>query len=162
MVRQVLLAATTTLLFCACDSVTGVVGTAPESAVTNVGAREDFLMAQRDIWISHKDLMARPMSGAAWERLKQQADAAAGVPNLKDQNQMNNVYVLAKALVYARTGQTRYRDEVRAQCMAAIGTEVGGGRWRWAARLPRMSSPPGWWPWSQRKTLSFAAGCACV
>lgn len=126
MVRQVILAATTMLLFCACDSVTGVVGTAPESAVTKVGAREDLVMAQRDIWISRRALMARPVSGAAWERLKQQADAAAGVPNLKDQNQMNNVYVLAKALVYARTGQTRYRDEVRAQCMAAIGTEVGG------------------------------------
>jgi hypothetical protein len=39
---------------------------------------------------------------------------------------MNNVYVLAKALVYARTGVQRYRTEVRQNCMAAINTELGG------------------------------------
>jgi hypothetical protein len=78
------------------------------------------------IWISREELATRPMSGAAWRRLKTQADRPAGIPNLMDQNQMNNVYVLAKALVYARTGRATYRNEVRAQCMAAIGTEVGG------------------------------------
>jgi hypothetical protein len=39
---------------------------------------------------------------------------------------MNNVHTLAKALVFARTGEPRYRDEVRHLCMAAIGTERGG------------------------------------
>jgi hypothetical protein len=39
---------------------------------------------------------------------------------------MNNVYVLAKALVYARTGEEKYRTEVIDQCMLAIDTELGG------------------------------------
>jgi hypothetical protein len=78
------------------------------------------------IWISKAELASKPTSGSAWRRLKDAADRDAGVPNIKDQQQMNNVYVLAKALVYARTGRESYRTEVRAQCMAAIGTEVGG------------------------------------
>ena len=39
---------------------------------------------------------------------------------------MNNVYVLAKALVYVRTGIASYRDTVVKDCMLAIGTETGG------------------------------------
>jgi len=34
--------------------------------------------------------------------------------------------VMAKALVYARTGVSRYRDEVVQLCLSAIGTEAGG------------------------------------
>jgi hypothetical protein len=66
------------------------------------------------------------MSGRAWEALRQRADEDAGTPNVSDQNQSNNVDVLAKALVYARTGEARYRTEVRQNCMAAIDTELGG------------------------------------
>ncbi|UCC52974.1 MAG: alginate lyase family protein [Anaerolineaceae bacterium] len=39
---------------------------------------------------------------------------------------MNNVYVLAKALVFARTGELDYREDVIDNLMAAIGTEQGG------------------------------------
>lgn len=78
------------------------------------------------IWLSRAELATRPTSGSAWNRLKAQADLPAGIPDLSNQDQMNNLYVLAKALVYARTGEARYRDEVRAQCMAAIGTESDG------------------------------------
>jgi hypothetical protein len=66
------------------------------------------------------------MSGPAWDALQAQADKDAGTPNLSNQDQANNVIVLAKALVYARTGVEAYRAEVRRQCMAAIGTEDGG------------------------------------
>lgn len=66
------------------------------------------------------------MSGIGWENMKNHADRDAGLPNLSDQDQKNNVYVLAKALVYARTGEEKYRQEVISQCMAAIGTERGG------------------------------------
>jgi hypothetical protein len=67
-----------------------------------------------------------PDKGKAWESLKAAADRPAGEPNLSDQNQANNVLVLAKALVFARTGEARYRDEVRRACLAAMGTEKGG------------------------------------
>ena len=80
----------------------------------------------RGIWISHEEIQRLPMSGPAWEAVFEQANAAAGTPNVSDQNQDNNVYVLAKALVHVRTGDERYRNEVRTNCMAAIDTELGG------------------------------------
>jgi hypothetical protein len=80
----------------------------------------------KGIWISRAEIMALPMSGPAWNALKAQADKPAGIPKLSDQNQNNNVYVLAKALVHVRTGVESYRTEVRQNCMAAINTELGG------------------------------------
>jgi hypothetical protein len=64
------------------------------------------------IWISPNELSALPTSGPAWQQLKEFADLPANQPDLSDQDSETNVIVLAKALVYARTGQTRYRDEV--------------------------------------------------
>ncbi len=78
------------------------------------------------IWITRAEIQALPMSGTAWNSLKAQADKSAGIPNLSDQDQTNDVYVLAKALVYVRTGIESYRTEVRQNCIAAIDTEVGG------------------------------------
>ena len=78
------------------------------------------------IWMTRSEIQALPMSGKAWDALKARADSFPGTPNLSDQDQNNDVYVLAKALVYARTGVESYRTEVRQNCMAAIDTEVGG------------------------------------
>lgn len=78
------------------------------------------------IWISKEEIALLPMQGKAWQRLKSQADQPAGTPQVSNQDQDNNVLVLAKALVYARTQEEKYRTEVRAQCMAAIDTEIGG------------------------------------
>ena len=82
--------------------------------------------ARLGIWISREEVMALPMSGAAWDQLLDVANTDAGTPNLSDQDQMNNVWILAKALVHVRTGEESYRTEVRQACMDAIGTEVGG------------------------------------
>ncbi len=78
------------------------------------------------IWIGKQELKRLPASGPAWERLKRHADRPAGSPNLRDQEESNNRIVLAKALVYARTGIASYRNDVIDQCMRAIGTESGG------------------------------------
>ncbi|MFQ5857928.1 MAG: alginate lyase family protein [Anaerolineae bacterium] len=78
------------------------------------------------IWISGEELASRPTSGTAWNQLKAVADQNAGKPNISDKNQMNDVFVLAKALVWARTGENRYREEVIDNIIAAIGTEAGG------------------------------------
>jgi len=77
-------------------------------------------------WISRAELAALPMSGPAWEQLKAHADKPAAQPRLRDQDQMNNVHTLAKALMFARTSEPSYRAEVLRLCMAAIGTERGG------------------------------------
>ncbi|UCF38503.1 MAG: DNRLRE domain-containing protein [Acidobacteriota bacterium] len=91
-----------------------------------VGPVSAGAFAGKGIWINEQEIAALPTSGAAWQRLKAQADEPAGEPLLSDQSQDNNLYVLAKALVYARTGQEKYRREVIDQCMKAIGTEQGG------------------------------------
>jgi hypothetical protein len=91
------------------------------------------------IWIGPKELAALNMAGQHWEQLKAQAKEPAGSPNLSDKDQDNNVYVLAKALVYARCSLelahaqcaslnlAKLRNEVIEQVMAAMGTENGGG-----------------------------------
>jgi Alginate lyase len=77
------------------------------------------------ILISSAELRALPTSGGAWDALKRAADAPAGRPNLADMNQENNVQILAKALVYARTGTASYRAEVIAALRSVMGTEAG-------------------------------------
>ena len=78
------------------------------------------------MWISREELRALPLASDAWLLVRQAADTPAGQPILRDQDETNDVLVLAKALVYARTGDPRYRAEVVANCLAAIGTEKGG------------------------------------
>ncbi len=67
-----------------------------------------------------------PKTGAAWRALKEAADSSAGTPNLSDQDSTNDVLVLAKALVYAKTKLKRYRTSVLINLKAVIGTETGG------------------------------------
>lgn len=64
------------------------------------------------IWLSKEEIERIPPSGPAWDAMKAAADRAITVPNLNDQDSPNNVITLAKALVYARTGEAKYRDEV--------------------------------------------------
>jgi hypothetical protein len=87
---------------------------------------QDASGQSKGIWISAAELAKLPMSGASWNNLKTEADRAAGVPNLSNQDDPVNVRVLAKALVYARTGEQSYRTQVIEACMAAINKEKGG------------------------------------
>jgi hypothetical protein len=77
------------------------------------------------IWISAAELAKLPMSGSAWERLKSAADGDLGTPNIADQNSQHDTNTLAAALVYARTGDTRYRSKAAETIVAAISTETG-------------------------------------
>jgi hypothetical protein len=72
-----------------------------------------------------------PTSGAAWTSLKSYADADTSAPNVSNQDDPTNVRVLAAAIVYARTGDTKYRDKVIAACKAVQGTEAGGRTLAW-------------------------------
>lgn len=78
------------------------------------------------IWISAQEINRLPMAGKAWEKLYNEAQKNTVSPNLSNQNDQSNVLVFAKALVYVRTGEERYRDDVINACMTAIGTEDGG------------------------------------
>ena len=78
------------------------------------------------IWITRAEIRALPMSGPAWRAVKKAADRPGSNPKLRNQDDNSDVTTLAKALVYVRTGDERYRTDVRRSCLAAIGTEVGG------------------------------------
>ncbi|MEZ4870533.1 MAG: alginate lyase family protein [Caldilineaceae bacterium] len=80
------------------------------------------------IWLTQAEIAALPVSGAAWENLKARADESAGAPDLSDQSNDTNVHILAKALVYARTGEARYQQEVIAALRVVTynHTEEGG------------------------------------
>lgn len=58
--------------------------------------------------------------------MKEAADSPILPPDLGYQDSPVNVQVLARALVFARTGEKRYRDEVAAACLLAMGTERSG------------------------------------
>ncbi len=76
------------------------------------------------ILIDRARLMSLPMSGAAWSSVVSSA-AQGATPNLSDQNDPSNTVVLAKALVYARTGDAGRRAEVVAALSRVRGTEAG-------------------------------------
>lgn len=66
-----------------------------------------------------------PRAGTAWRSLVKAANTNAGRPDLADQDSKNDTFVLAKALVYARTKIPRYRSAVLSNLKAVIGTEAG-------------------------------------
>ncbi len=78
------------------------------------------------LWIDPVRLGSLPTAGPAWENVLSAAQEPTGAPNLSDMEDPTNVRVMAKALVYARTGEGRYREEVVRACLAAIGTERRG------------------------------------
>ncbi len=78
------------------------------------------------ILISAEEIMLLPTSGSAWNNLLSYAAKDASSPNLSDQDDHTDEAVVAKALVYARTGDAQRRQEVEAAIMAAIETENGG------------------------------------
>ncbi len=78
------------------------------------------------LWIDAERLSRLPMEGAAWNRLLKVSKRPLKHPNLSDQDDKANVEVLAKALVFARTGDEQLRRQVIRSCMMAIGTERNG------------------------------------
>ncbi|MCP5023568.1 MAG: hypothetical protein GY930_17590 [bacterium] len=77
------------------------------------------------IWIGKSDLAKLATSGKAWDGVMKEAIRSTLKPDLSDQDDSTNVRVLAKALVYVRTGQESYRQDVIQACMGIIGTEEG-------------------------------------
>lgn len=78
------------------------------------------------IWLSRAEIERLPMSGAAWEATLAAANKSITTSDLNNQDSENNVVALAKGLVYARTGNTRYRDDVLKIIQHLIATGASG------------------------------------
>ena len=88
------------------------------------------------ILISAADIARLPTSGAAWTALKARADSSMAAPNISNQDDDTDQLVLARALVYARTGVSSYRSSVVAALHSALGTEAGGRTLALGRNLP--------------------------
>lgn len=64
------------------------------------------------IWASRAEIMARPTSGAAWERLLADANSNWGTANLADNNSSHDVKTLAGAFVAVRLNSAAMREKV--------------------------------------------------
>ena len=82
--------------------------------------------AASGIWVSQSEIMSRPTTGAAWNSILSDAAGSWGTASVSNQDSDHDQYVLAGALVCARTGQ--YCDKTRQGLLSAIGTE-SGARW---------------------------------
>jgi len=91
---------------CGGDKVSGPTNMSPVSPPTIVGSTAVGL------WISSPELAALPESGPGWANVLMEAQQPCRTVNLADQENQGDVCMLGKALVYVRTGQTGYRDEV--------------------------------------------------
>ena len=78
------------------------------------------------IWVARDRLSAQPMGSASWGKLEAEARASCGSPRLGNQDDGTNVCVMAKALVYARTGNAAIRGDV----IAALRSIVEAGAYR--------------------------------
>jgi hypothetical protein len=81
------------------------------------------------IWISSTEVSRLSTSGTAWTNLLSRANESCGSVDLEDQTDETNVCILAKALVYARTGNTTYRSPV----ITAISQIVNSGTYNGTA-----------------------------
>ncbi len=82
--------------------------------------------AAEGIWTSPAELALLPTSGKAWDAMLAAAREPIESPNVSDQDDRDNVRVLARAFVWARTGDELARQEVIDACRAVIGTQLGG------------------------------------
>ena len=80
------------------------------------------------IWTSVKELTDKPKSGPAWQVLFEGAQQKTLRPNLADQNDHTGVFVLAKAIVYVKTGNEKYKSEALQTIQRLVAIGMPGGR----------------------------------
>lgn len=82
----------------------------------------------RNIWQSQADIDILPMSGPGWTTILSASKLSTFNPVVSNQDDNTDVYLIAKALVWRRTGSsnTQLYNEIVATLKKAIGTESGG------------------------------------
>jgi len=106
----------------------------PNEVVGDSELEEDFdddgdgtnEMSVAGIWISAEEISGLATNGVPWENLLDEANQQIYTVDISDQDEFDDVYTMAKALVYARTGNSIYKTDVIDACADAIGTEEGG------------------------------------
>ncbi len=68
------------------------------------------------LWSSSEELASAPISGAAWDAVYNAANQSFYPPVVDNQDSDDNIQCLAAAIVYARTGNQTYKNEVVDAC----------------------------------------------
>jgi alginate lyase len=79
--------------------------------------------AEDGIWLSQAEIRRLPMSGPAWDNVRNAATGALPEAHVSDPNSLHDTSTLAVALVAARTGDPAYRRKAADAIDSAIGTE---------------------------------------
>ncbi len=109
----------------------------PQAAVSPGSLTPDQAdAAANPVLVSRAALASLPTSGAAWQQVLSWANASPGTPKIADQDDDTELHALAKALVYARTGDTADRTGAISIIKAAVGTESGGRTLALGRNLP--------------------------
>jgi hypothetical protein len=84
--------------------------------------------ADGGLWTSAAELSRIPASGPGWQAVREAADQDISNPRLWDQEDNRNVYALAAGIVYARTGEVRFKNKVVEACERLIAQGRPKGR----------------------------------
>lgn len=95
---------------------------APSTTVTADAAAGSYLVMSRD------KLLSLPTSGSAWTTMLSVANGSVGSPDLANQDNLHAGRTVAAAMVYARTGQTAYRDKVVGELRKLPSQSLSGAR----------------------------------
>lgn len=76
------------------------------------------------IWASPQEIMARPTSGPAWDRLYNMAHSDWGEADLSDNNSEHDVHVLAGALAAVRLNDATLREKVIKGLWSAVASDT--------------------------------------
>lgn len=82
----------------------------------------------QSIWVTRARIDQLPASGTAWTSLRNRAAASCSTPNLSNQDDGANVCVMAKALVFAKTGDVLMRDGVISALRSIANSGTYSGR----------------------------------
>jgi hypothetical protein len=89
--------------------------------------------AQIGIWTSAAELAGLPMSGPAWFAVLNGANHDISNPDVSNQSDNTNAYVLAAGIVYARSGAVIYQSKVVRTCEKLVaGGHPPGRTQAWA------------------------------
>lgn len=114
-------------------SCTGEGGTTSASTQVNVASSPPPIPqpspgSTGEMFITRTELMSKPTNGAGWTHLYSRAELPSyGLVTLADQNSFTQSNVLAGALVYARTGDIKFKDKVIDSIKQVCGTETSTG-----------------------------------
>lgn len=94
------------------------------------------------IWITKDELTALKMEGPAWTHLLSDAKQNTDSPDFTNQNDKTDTYTVAKALVYAKTGDRAYGDQVVKTLRAVVTRHPisNSKAWDWLGILRSLGS----------------------